>query len=262
MKRNHRAERPHDVRGAPSRRTAPENSAHDIIVGNGRNPPFRVCARLPGLLLAPGHRGGRPRHQAARRSGASRDARVPVRQSGAIPGARVFARAAALSAAPRGRQGRRTLRAHLVGRGPRHHRRTPARGRRASSAPKPSCPTATPAPWGCSTARGMDRRFFHRLGASRLDRTICSAAGGAGLTAGAGRALRHRARAVPPLQADPRVGREHSRHQRAPVAVHHGGAAQRREVLHHRSAAQPHRRGRPTSISSSIRAAIPRWRWP
>ena len=28
----------------------------------------------------------------------------------------------------------------------------------------------------------MDRRFFHRLGASRLDRTICSAAGGAGLT--------------------------------------------------------------------------------
>ena len=30
---------------------------------------------------------------------------------------------------------------------------------------------------------GMDRRFFHRLGASRLDRTICSAAGGAGLAA-------------------------------------------------------------------------------
>ena len=28
---------------------------------------------------------------------------------------------------------------------------------------------------------GMDRRFFHRLGASRLDRTICSAAGSVGL---------------------------------------------------------------------------------
>jgi anaerobic selenocysteine-containing dehydrogenase len=28
---------------------------------------------------------------------------------------------------------------------------------------------------------GMDRRFFHRLGASRLDRTICAAAGGEGL---------------------------------------------------------------------------------
>lgn len=30
---------------------------------------------------------------------------------------------------------------------------------------------------------GMDRRFFHRLGASRLDRTICSATGSAALTA-------------------------------------------------------------------------------
>ncbi|HTS61302.1 MAG TPA: molybdopterin-dependent oxidoreductase [Candidatus Acidoferrales bacterium] len=35
---------------------------------------------------------------------------------------------------------------------------------------------------------GMDRRFFHRLGASRLDRTICSSAGGVGLT----QALGHR----------------------------------------------------------------------
>src|SRR6202162_979537 len=30
---------------------------------------------------------------------------------------------------------------------------------------------------------GMDRRFFHRLGASRLDRTICSSTGGAALVA-------------------------------------------------------------------------------
>jgi anaerobic selenocysteine-containing dehydrogenase len=29
--------------------------------------------------------------------------------------------------------------------------------------------------------QGMDRRFFHRVGASRLDRTICSSAGGAAL---------------------------------------------------------------------------------
>lgn len=33
---------------------------------------------------------------------------------------------------------------------------------------------------------GMDRRFFHRFGASRLDRTICSSAGGAALTASLG----------------------------------------------------------------------------
>jgi anaerobic selenocysteine-containing dehydrogenase len=35
---------------------------------------------------------------------------------------------------------------------------------------------------GLLQGSGMDRRFFHRLGASRLDRTICASAGGAGLT--------------------------------------------------------------------------------
>src|SRR5450432_579441 len=34
---------------------------------------------------------------------------------------------------------------------------------------------------GFLNGSGMDRRFFHRLGASRLDRTICSSAGGVGL---------------------------------------------------------------------------------
>ena len=34
---------------------------------------------------------------------------------------------------------------------------------------------------GLLNGAGMDRRFFHRLGASRLDRTICSSAGEAGL---------------------------------------------------------------------------------
>ena len=33
---------------------------------------------------------------------------------------------------------------------------------------------------GLLNGAGMDRRFFHRLGASRLDRTICSTAGAAG----------------------------------------------------------------------------------
>src|SRR5258706_11311084 len=33
---------------------------------------------------------------------------------------------------------------------------------------------------GLLNGAGMDRRFFHRLGASRLDRTICSTAGMAG----------------------------------------------------------------------------------
>lgn len=39
---------------------------------------------------------------------------------------------------------------------------------------------------GLLNGSSMDRRFFHRLGASRLDRTICSAAGSAALTASLG----------------------------------------------------------------------------
>ncbi|MBI3683814.1 MAG: molybdopterin-dependent oxidoreductase [Acidobacteria bacterium] len=39
---------------------------------------------------------------------------------------------------------------------------------------------------GLLNGAGMDRRFFHRLGASRLDRTICSSAGTAGMTAAQG----------------------------------------------------------------------------
>src|SRR5262249_26069384 len=35
---------------------------------------------------------------------------------------------------------------------------------------------------GLLNGSGMDRRFFYRLGASQLDRTICSSAGGEGLT--------------------------------------------------------------------------------
>jgi anaerobic selenocysteine-containing dehydrogenase len=42
---------------------------------------------------------------------------------------------------------------------------------------------------GYLNGSGMDRRFFHRLGASRLDRTICSSAGKAGLTEALG--VRH-----------------------------------------------------------------------
>src|SRR5579871_2748521 len=34
---------------------------------------------------------------------------------------------------------------------------------------------------GLLQGSSMDRRFFHRLGASRLDRTICASAGSAGL---------------------------------------------------------------------------------
>ena len=73
-------------------------------------------------------------------------------------------------------------------------------------------------------------------------------------------ALRHRARTVPPRETDPRLGREHSRHQRAPVALHRGGPAQRGQAVCDRPRPHAHRRaGRPTT-SPSTPAAIWRWR--
>ena len=58
-----------------------------------------------------------------------------------------------------------------------------ARFRRLTADPGPESilPYSYGGSLGYLQANGMDRRFFHRLGASRLDRTICSTAGGAAL---------------------------------------------------------------------------------
>jgi anaerobic selenocysteine-containing dehydrogenase len=51
----------------------------------------------------------------------------------------------------------------------------------AEHGPESVLPYSYAGTMGYLNGSGMDRRFFHRLGASRLDRTICSSAGGAGL---------------------------------------------------------------------------------
>lgn len=51
----------------------------------------------------------------------------------------------------------------------------------AESGPESILPYSYGGSMGYLQGGSMDRRFFHRLGASRLDRTICSAAGGVGL---------------------------------------------------------------------------------
>ena len=56
----------------------------------------------------------------------------------------------------------------------------------AEHGPEAILPYSYAGSMGQLNANGMDRRFFHRLGASRLDRTICSEAGGAGLLAALG----------------------------------------------------------------------------
>ena len=47
----------------------------------------------------------------------------------------------------------------------------------------------------------MDRRFFHRLGASQLDRTICSEAGGHGVEPGLRQEAGHAHRGFPAGEA-------------------------------------------------------------
>ena len=113
---------------------------------------------------------------------------------------------------------------------------------------------------GLLNGSGMDRRFFHRLGASRLDRTICSSAGGAGLTASARRPLRHRARAVRESKLIIAWGANilGTNVHLWPfiVEARRNGA----KLLHHRSGHEPHRHGSPTSTFSSIPAATSRSR--
>ena len=96
---------------------------------------------------------------------------------------------------------------------------------------------------------GMDRRFFHRLGASRLDRTICSTAGMAAMTVRSATAMALSRSSSANRETDHRLGREYSWHQRPPVAVHRRGAAQGREVVRHRSGNDADRDGSPTSTT-------------
>jgi anaerobic selenocysteine-containing dehydrogenase len=53
---------------------------------------------------------------------------------------------------------------------------------RAVADPQAVLPYSFAGTMGLVQGESMDRRFFHRLGASLLDRTICSSAGGEGLT--------------------------------------------------------------------------------
>jgi anaerobic selenocysteine-containing dehydrogenase len=53
----------------------------------------------------------------------------------------------------------------------------------AAENPETILPCSYAGTWGLAQYGSMDRRFFHRLGSSRLDRTLCSSAGKAGLKA-------------------------------------------------------------------------------
>ena len=82
-----------------------------------------------------------------------------------------------------GAEGQRPLRARGLGRGARRHRGAPAGDRRPDAHAEAIVPYSYAGTMGLLQGESMAARFFHRLGASLLDRTICSSAGGEALAA-------------------------------------------------------------------------------
>ena len=120
--------------------------------------------------------------------------RWPVRKTTREPTARSARRCRAISTAPirptascipiaasAAKARARALGAHQLGRGDRHHRRAFTAIAASPDGPQAICPYSYAGTMGRSTPAGMDRRFFHRLGASLLDRTLCSSAGKVGI---------------------------------------------------------------------------------
>ena len=87
------------------------------------------------------------------------------------------------------------FRAHLLGRSARRNRRRLPPDH-AQAGAESILPYSYGGTLGALNGASMDRRFFHRLGASQLDRTICSNAGEDGLEVGDRSTAGHRAGTV------------------------------------------------------------------
>ena len=111
-------------------------------------------------------------------------------------------------------------------------------------------------------ASSLDRRFFHRLGASLLDRTICASAGSLGYeyTVGRGR-LGADPMAVDSLPVHRQLGLEHGQHQHPPLEPDGRQARKRgRDDRHHRPLPEPDRRAVRLAHRRPAPAPTPRWR--
>ena len=97
---------------------------------------------------------------------------------------------------------------------------------------------------GYLNGSGMDRRFFHRLGASRLDRTICAAAGAAALVASLGARLGTEPEQFAHSKLIIAWGANILGTNVALVAVYRGGTPERREVVRDRPSQESHRQAR------------------
>ncbi len=95
---------------------------------------------------------------------------------------------------------------------------------------------------GLLQGASMDRRFFHRLGASLLDRTICASAGKAGWAASIGASMGMDVEAIRRQQADPDLGQQPDHVEPAFLDARAGSEAARREADRDRPVSQRDRR--------------------
>ena len=145
-------------------------------------------------------------------------------------------------------EGERPVRAHLVGRSARRDRRAAAaRSPRRATGRRRSCPYSYAGTMGLVQGSSMDRRFFHALGASLLDRTICSMAGTVGMRMTVGREHRRRRRRDSRERSRAAVGHEHAHGEPAPLAVR---PRRRASAARRSSASIRSGRARPRSATS------------
>ena len=94
---------------------------------------------------------------------------------------------------------------------------------------------------GVVQTSSLDRRFFARLGATRLERSICASTAGRGIVATLGATTGMVPEDIVAQPPHHPVGHQYGRHQPAPVAVHPPGQGRRRHRRGDRPAQDAHR---------------------
>ena len=122
-------------------------------------------------------------------------------------------------------------------------------GEIAARAPEAILPYSYAGTMGMVQGEGMAARFFNKLGASRLDRTICSSAGGEALARHLRRQGGHARRALRREQADRHLGQQLDRVEPAFLADRAGRQARRRARSCASTRAAPRRPRSATSTS-------------